>query len=138
VGIAYPEFPTAVIVLSLYTGAFMTETIRAGINPVAPGQADAARAVGLSSSQVMGLVVLPQALRSVVPALGNLFIALAKNTSLASLISVGELVHLGDELGTETAQSFSALLGVAVAYLILTLPSGLLFGVVERRVAVRR
>jgi glutamate transport system permease protein len=137
-GVVYPPFQSAVVVLSLYTGAFMTETIRAGINTVAPGQADAARAVGLSSMQTMALVVLPQALRSVVPPLGNLFIALAKNTSLASLISLGELTHVGDRLITDTARPVAVLIGVAIAYLVLTLPSGLIFGVVERRVAVRR
>jgi glutamate transport system permease protein len=137
-GLTYSPFLSALVVLSVYTGAFMTETIRAGINTVAGGQADAARAVGLTSVQTMGLVVLPQALRSVVPPLGNLFIALAKNTSIASLISVAELVHRSDQLVTDTAQPLAVLAGVAVAYLILTLPSGLLFGALERRVAVRR
>ena len=138
VGVIYSPFLSAVTVLSLYHGAFMTETIRAGINTVAAGQADAARAVGLTSPQTMAFVVLPQALRSVVPPLGNLFIALAKNTSLASLIAVGELTHLGDQLITDTAQPLAVLSGVAVAYLILTLPSGLVFGAIERWVAVRR
>jgi glutamate transport system permease protein len=137
-GLTYSPFLSALVVLSVYTGAFMTETIRAGINTVAGGQADAARAVGLTSVQTMGLVVLPQALRSVVPALGNLFIALTKNTSIASLISVAELVHRSDQLITDTAQPLAVMAGVAVAYLILTLPSGLLFGALERRVAVRR
>jgi glutamate transport system permease protein len=137
-GLTYSPFQSAIVVLSVYTGAFMTETIRAGINTVASGQADAARAVGLTSVQTMGLVVLPQALRSVVPPLGNLFIALTKNTSLASLISVGELLYRTDQVNTATAQPLAVLTGVAVAYLILTLPSGLLFGAIERRVAVRR
>jgi len=137
-GVIYPAFQSAIVVLSVYTGAFMTETIRAGINTVAPGQADAARAVGLSSTQTMALVVLPQALRSIVPPLGNLFIALAKNTSLASLISVAELTYVGGQLNIATARPVPVLIGVAIAYLILTLPSGLVFGLIERRTRVRR
>jgi glutamate transport system permease protein len=86
----------------------------------------------------MALVVLPQALRSIVPPLGNLFIALVKNTSLASLISVAELTFVGGQLNTATARPVPVLIGVAVAYLILTLPSGLVFGVIERRTRVRR
>jgi glutamate transport system permease protein len=137
-GIAYSPFVSAVIVLSAYTGAFMTETIRAGINTVARGQVDAARAVGLTFPQVLGLVVLPQALRSVVAPLGNLFIALTKNTSIAFLISTPELTRVTHELAFETAQPLAVFLGTAVAYLLLTLPSGLVFGAIERRAAVRR
>lgn len=137
-GVAWSPFITAVVILSVYTGSFMAETIRAGINTVARGQADAARAVGLTFPQTMALVVLPQALRSVVPPLGNLFIALTKNTSLAYVISVVELTGAADRLGNDAARSLPAFLGAAVAYLILTLPSGLLFGALERRVAVRR
>lgn len=137
-GIVWSPFVTAVVMLSVYTGAFVGETIRAGINTVARGQAEAARAIGLTFPQTLGLVVLPQALRSVVPPLGNLFIALTKNSSLAYAISVVELTGTADRLGNESAQYLAAFGGAFVAYLILTLPSGLLFGVLERRVAVRR
>jgi glutamate transport system permease protein len=137
-GLVWSPFTTAVIILSVYTGAFMGETIRAGVNTVAAGQADAARAIGLTFMQSMSLVVLPQALRSVVPPLGNLFIALTKNTSLAYAISVVELTGTADRLGNENAQALPAFGGACVAYLILTLPAGLLFGRLERRVLVRR
>ena len=137
-GLVWSPFATAVVMLSLYTGAFMAETMRAGINTVAAGQADAARAIGLTFPQALALVVLPQALRSVVPPLGNLFIALTKNTSLAYVISVVELTGTADRLSTETAQALAAFGGAFVGYLILTLPSGLLFGLLERRVAVKR
>jgi glutamate transport system permease protein len=137
-GIAYSPFLSGVIVLSAYTGAFMTETIRAGINTVARGQVDAARAVGLTFPQVLFVIVLPQALRSVVGPLGNLFIALTKNSSIASLIAAAELTHASRLLINETAQPLAILVGTAVAYLMLTLPSGLIFGAIERRTAVRR
>lgn len=138
IGVTYSYFTSAVIVLSAYTGAFVAETVRAGINTVASGQVDAARALGLTFPQVLGLVVLPQALRTVVAPLGNLFIALIKNTSIAYTISVVELTGTAQGLASRTAQVIPVFLAVALAYLALTLPSGALVGVLERRVAIKR
>ena len=138
IGIRYEPFPSAVVVLSAYTGAFLGETIRAGINTVAVGQAEAARSLGLTFPQVLGVVILPQALRSVVAPIGNLFIALTKNTSIAILISVHELTFIADRLNTNTARPIPVYIGAAIGYLLLTLPSGLVFGAIERRVAIKR
>ena len=138
VGIIYDPFPTAIIVLGGYTGAFVAETVRSGINTVAVGQAEAARSLGLTFPQVLFLVVLPQALRTVVAPLGSLFIALIKNSSIALVIAVEELVFLTDSLANETAQPIPVYLGAAAAYLILTVPSGIVVGVIERRVAIKR
>ena len=138
IGITEPYFTAAVIVLSAYTGAFVAETVRAGFNTVAPGQVEAARSLGLTFGQILVLVVLPQALRSVVAPLGNLFIALIKNTSIAYTISVVELTGTAQGLAISTAQFVPVFLGAALAYLALTLPSGALVGVIERRVAIRR
>ncbi len=137
-GIKYSFFTTAVIVLSAYTGAFIAETIRSGVNTVARGQGEAARSLGLTFPQVLRIVVLPQAIRTVVGPLGSLFIALTKNSSLAALISVDELAGTAEQLITDTAQPIPIFLGVAIAYLSLTLPSGLLVGRLERRVAIKR
>lgn len=138
VGVKYPAFTSGVIVLSIYTSAFLAETIRAGINTVATGQAEAARAIGLTFPQTLRIVVLPQAFRTVVAPIGNIFIALTKNTSVISLISVLELTKVADNLNTDTARPVPVFLGAAIAYLMLTLPSGVVFGMVEKRVAVRR
>ncbi|HZN13386.1 MAG TPA: amino acid ABC transporter permease [Acidimicrobiales bacterium] len=138
VGIRYSAFTSAIIVLSAYTGAFIGETVRSGINTVAVGQAEAARALGLTFPQVLRLVILPQALRSVVAPLGNLFIALTKNSSLASIISVLELTEVADRVTTASAQPVAAFLGAGIGYLLLTLPAGVAFGVLERRVAIKR
>ncbi len=138
IGIVYSEFVSAVLIFSLYTGAFVGEAIRAGINTVARGQAEAARAIGLTFSQTLVLVVMPQALRSVVPPLGNLFIALVKNTSLASVISVAELTFISKRLITSTAQGLLVFLGTAIAYLLLTLPAGWIVGRIETRSAIKR
>ena len=138
VGVSYSRFTSAVIVLAVYTSAFMSETVRSGINAVSRGQAEAARALGLTFPQTLRTVVLPQALRSVVGPIGNLFIALTKNSSIASVIAVADITKVADNLNTETAQPVPVFLGAAVAYLLLTLPSGWLFGAIERRVAVKR
>jgi len=138
IGIVYSPFISATIVLAAYTGAFVGEAIRAGINTVARGQAEAARALGMTFRQTLGLVVMPQALRSVVPPMGNLFIALVKNTSLASTISVFELTFVSKRLITDTAQGLTVFFGTAVAYLLLTLPAGWVVGRIERRAAIKR
>lgn len=138
VGIIFSPFTTAIIVLGGYTGAFIAETIRSGVNAVAPGQAEAARSLGLSFTQVLGLVVLPQALRTVVAPLGGLFIALIKNSSIALVISVQELVSQTDRLANDTARPIPIYIGAAVAYLLLTVPSGIVWGALERRVAIKR
>lgn len=138
-GIRYSAFVSGVIVLAVYTSAFLAETIRAGVNTVARGQAEAARAIGLTFPQTLRIVVLPQALRTVVGPIGNIFIALIKNSSVAgAFISVAELFRTSQILQNETAQPVAVFLGTAVAYLLLTIPAGRLFGAIESRVAVRR
>lgn len=137
-GIIYPRFASAVIVLGIYTSSFVAEVVRAGINTVSTGQVEAARSIGLTFPQVLGDVVLPQALRSVVSPLGNLFVALVRNSSIAYTISVVELTGTFQRVAIESAEFFPALLAVATIYLAITLPAGYLIGVLERRLAVRR
>jgi glutamate transport system permease protein len=138
IGIRYAAFPSAVTVLAVYTSAFIAETVRAGINTVSVGQAEAARSIGLTFGQTLRIVVLPQAFRTVVGPIGSLFIALTKNSSIASVISVAELAKVTDNLNTDTARPIPVFLGAAVAYLLLTIPSGFAFGFLERRVAIHR
>ncbi len=138
VGVIYSPFVTAVIVLGGYTGAFVGETVRSGINAVHRGQTEAARAIGLTFPQTLSLIVLPQALRTVVAPLGSLFIALIKNSSIALVISVPELVFVTDDLANDTAQNIPIYIGTAAAYLLMTIPSGLAWGALERRVAIKR
>lgn len=138
VGIRFSEFNTAIMALSLYTGAFVTETVRAGINSVAVGQAEAARSLGLTFRQTMAEVVVPQALRTVVAPLGSLFIALIKNSAVAFTISVAELTGELETLISETGQAAPLLLGGVAAYLMLTIPAGAAVTALERKVAVKR
>ncbi len=137
-GILYGPFRSAVIVLGCYTSAFVAETVRSGINSVSPGQAEAARALGLTFPQVLGTIVLPQALRTVVAPLGSLFIALTKNTSIAFTVAVVELTRVVNDLANQTGEAIPLYAGAAVAYLLLTLPSSAAIGAIERKVAIRR
>jgi len=132
-------FWTAVIALSAYTSAFVCEAVRSGINSVGLGQAEAARAVGLTFGQTLTVVVLPQAVRTVIPPLINVFIALAKNTSVASGFATVELMASGRRLSTANpAGTLWVLVGIAVFYLVITIPAGIVAGVVERKVAFAR
>jgi glutamate transport system permease protein len=132
-------FVFAVIAVTVYHAAFFCEAVRSGINAVAVGQAEAARAIGLTFTQSLRLVVLPQAFRTVVPPLINVVIALTKNTSIAAAFGVVELTAIGTRLANANGQAVIPLLaGVAVCYLVIILPSGWLAGWLERKVAVAR
>jgi len=132
------NFRLAVLGLSVYTAAFVCETVRAGVNTVPLGQAEAARSLGLSFGQNLRIVLLPQAFRAVMIPLGSVFIALTKNTTIASAIGVAEAALLMKEMIENTA----ALLIVggifALGFMLLTLPLGLLFGWLGKRWAVVR
>ena len=132
-------FVAGVLSLGLYTAAFVCEAVRSGINAVSPGQAEAARAIGLTFGQSLREVVLPQAFRTVVPPLGNVLIAMVKNTSIAAGFSVSELSSLLPRLVNANAgELMLVLIGVVVGYMLITLPSALAIHRVERRVAILR
>lgn len=137
-GVLFSPFRSAVIVMSMYTGAYMGEVVRSGINAVSAGQMEAGRAIGLNFVQLLRLIVIPQALRTVVAPIGNLFIANAKNTSIALTIGVVELTSVSRQLINETAQVWPSLIGAAAVYTVALLFSGYVFGAIERRVAIAR
>ncbi|AHC25243.1 MULTISPECIES: amino acid ABC transporter permease [Mycobacteriaceae] len=132
------NFRLAVLGLTIYTAAFVCEAIRSGVNTVPMGQAEAARSLGLTFSQNLRIILLPQAFRAVIIPLGSVMIALTKNTTIASAIGVAEAALLMKEMVENT----SALLVVgsifAIGFVILTLPMGLLFGWLGKRWAVLR
>ena len=132
-------FTFAVIAVTVYHAAFFCEAVRSGINSVGVGQAEAARSIGLTFTQTLRLVVLPQAFRTVVPPLINVVIALTKNTSIAAAFGVVDLTAVTTRLTAANSDAVLAVfLGGAVCYLVLTLSSGWLAGRLERRVAVAR
>jgi glutamate transport system permease protein len=136
-GVNGSYFLFGVIGLICYTAAFVCEAVRSGINSVSPGQAEAARAVGLTFGQSLSLIVLPQAFRTVIPPLGSVLIAMIKNSAIVGAFGVGgDLFSVGVQL--TSAQGYAAagvLTGVLLGYLALTLPGGILLG---RKVAVAR
>ena len=132
-------FPGAVLSVGLYTAAFVCEALRSGVNAVPPGQAEAARALGLTFGQSLSAVVLPQAFRTVVPPLGNVLIAMVKNTSIAAGFSVSELSSLLPRLVNADAGDLTlVLVGVVLGYMVITLPSAAAVNRIERRVAILR
>lgn len=133
------NFRLAVLGFILYTATFVCESIRAGINTVPVGQAEAARAIGLKFTQVLSIVILPQAFRAVIAPLGSVLIALTKNTTVAAAIGVAEMALLMNTLIENESDSLSAVfVAVAVVFLVLTLPIGLIFGWVSKKAAVKR
>jgi glutamate transport system permease protein len=137
-GLVLPLAPTVMIVLALYAGAYVAEAVRSGVNTVAPGEVEAARALGLRFGQVMRRIVVPQALRAVVQPLGNIAIALLMNTALAATVGVAELTDTANQLNNTAAQPIVIYGFVGACYMALALAIGLSAGRIERRVAVRR
>lgn len=139
IGITVAFFTSAVFALSIYTAAFVCEAVRSGINSVGVGQAEAARAIGLTFTQTLRFIVLPQAMRTVIPPLINIFIALTKNSSVAGGFFVAELFGVARRLANANPGDVVAvLIGVGLCYLIITVAAGALAGVAERKVAFAR
>ncbi|MFF0484216.1 amino acid ABC transporter permease [Streptomyces sp. NPDC004435] len=137
-GLVLPFEVFAVLALGCYTSAFICEALRSGINTVPVGQGEAARSLGMSFTQTLGAVVLPQAFRSVIPPIGSTLIALAKNSAIAGAFSVTELLGTYktlSELGYNIIWTF---VWIAVGYLIITLAISAVFNVMEKRWGVAR
>ncbi|UXA10290.1 amino acid ABC transporter permease [Mycobacterium sp. SMC-8] len=136
--IADSGFRLAVLGLTVYTASFVCETVRSGVNTIPLGQAEAARSLGLTFSQNLRIVLLPQAFRAVIIPLGSVLIALTKNTTIASAIGVAEAALLMKEMIENTAAVLVVGGIFALGFVILTLPLGLLFGWLGKRMAVAR
>ena len=130
------EFWSAVIALALNVGAYNAEVIRAGILAIPKGQTEAARSLGLSGGQTMTTVILPQALRVVVPPLVNNLVALLKDSSLASSIALLELTLAGSRVSSESFQPIPVLTTVAAVYLALTTVMTFFTDQMEKRVKI--
>lgn len=131
-------YTAAVVALSLYTAAFVCEVVRSGINTVPVGQAEASRALGLTFVQMLGNVVLPQALRSVVPPMTSTMIALLKNTTVASGFAVFQAGTIRDALSEQGENVLFGLLWVAIGFVILVMPLTYAQQAFEKRWSVAR
>ena len=131
-------FRWAAMMLAIYHGAFICEALRSGVNTVPAGQAEAARAIGLTFSQSMQHVLLPQAFRGSIAPIGSTIIALIKNSTVAAVIGAGEAANLMSVVIENEGSRLSVFLVFAIGFVILTLPLGLLFTSMSRRLAVKR
>ncbi len=137
IGVQLPPFVAALLGLTLNTGAYCAEIVRGGIQSVPKGQFEGARALGMTRAQVMRRVILPQVLRRMLPAFTNRAIELAKVTSLASVLSVHELMYQGRLLSSTYYRPLEILTTVAIVYFVLIYPGSVLSARIERRMAAR-
>ncbi|MBN8875626.1 MAG: amino acid ABC transporter permease [Rhodospirillales bacterium] len=137
-GLQIPATAAAVLTLSCYTGAFYAEIFRGGIVSIETGQWDAARALGLSRWTMMRRVILPQAVRRMIPPFVNQSITQLKNTSLVSTIAVPDLLYQGTLVTADTYRPLEVYTVVAVIYFVLLFPSTMLAQWYERRLAAKR
>ncbi len=125
----------AVIVCGLNSAAYVAEVIRSGIQAVDKGQMEAARSIGMTKGQAMKLIVIPQALKIVLPAFGNEFVSLIKETSVLSYVGVVEILRKGALWNAATFNTFEAYIGVALVYMLLTIPTSKLVKRLEKTMA---
>jgi polar amino acid transport system permease protein len=135
-GIKFPPFTAGVIGLTINYSAYLSEVYRAGIQAVAKGQLEAAQALGMSRTLMMRLIILPQAIRIIVPPLGNYFISLFKDTALASLITVKELIFTGQIIASTNFQYFAIFTIIGAIYLAISYPGSLGVQYLERRMKI--
>lgn len=129
----FPGFVAGIITLSINSGAYVAEIIRAGIQAIDKGQMEAARSLGMTHSMAMRYIIIPQAFRNILPALGNEFITVIKESSIVSIIGIHELMYNADTIRGNTFQPFAPLVIAAIVYFIMTFTLSKLLGIVERR-----
>ena len=130
------ELFAVIIALSLNSDAYVSELIRAGIEAVDKGQMEAARSLGMSESMAMRLIVIPQAIKNILPAIGNEFVAIIKESSMASTLGVAELMYAANVVSTRSFNKTETLIMSAVFYFIMTFSLGRLIKYIERRLKV--
>jgi glutamate transport system permease protein len=139
VGLRLSFFVLAVLALGTYTAAFVCEAVRSGVNAVEVGQAEAARSIGMSFGQTLREIVLPQAIRSVIPPLASILIALTKNTAIAEAFGVTEATYQLDSLVRDHPDALYALFfGIAAGYMLIVFAISGAARVLERRLVVLR
>jgi polar amino acid transport system permease protein len=129
----FPRYVSGIIALSMNSGAYVAEIIRAGIQAVDKGQTEAARSLGMGGLMTMGRIVLPQAFKNILPALGNEFVTIIKESSIVSVIGIGELMFRTQTVYGNNFRVTESLLICAIIYFVLTFSLSRLLGLMERR-----
>lgn len=132
-GLNLGQMTSGIVALSINSGAYVGEIFKAGIKSIKKGQTEASISLGLNYFQTMRFVILPQATRNILPALGNEFIALLKDSSLVSVIAISELLRRGMLVYSRTYDAWTPLLGVAFVYICMTIPLSRLVQFMEKR-----
>ena len=135
IGVNMDGFLAALIAVSLNSAAYVAEIIRSGIQSIDKGQREASKSLGLSDGQTMRYIILPQAIKNILPALGNEFVTLIKETAVASTIGVADLMQASKIVQSTSYQPFNPLIIVAIIYFIITFTLSQLIGLFERRLA---
>lgn len=125
-----------VIGLTIYTSAFVADVVRSGIQTVPKGQMEAGLSQGFTFWESMRYIVLPQAIKIVIPPLGNQFINLVKNSSILAMVAGLDLMYYGDLIASETFNTFDTYILVGLFYLVITVPLTFIMGQVEKRLAI--
>ncbi len=133
IGLAIPRLWGVIIAVGLNSGAYIAHIIKSGIQSISKGQREAGKTLGMSNTQIIRYIVLPQAIRVVLPALGNEFIVLVKDSSLASIIGIQELTKEGEIIATRTFDALTVYVAVAACYLLITGILSLIVSYIERR-----
>jgi polar amino acid transport system permease protein len=128
--------PSAILGMAVCYGAYMAEVYRGGIESIEHGQMEAARSLGMSYMQAMRHVILPQAIRRILPPLGNDFISMLKDSSLIAVIALPDLLQMGRLYVSRTFRAFEGYNTVALLYLVMTLILSLIVRIIERKVAI--
>ncbi|HNW03802.1 MAG TPA: amino acid ABC transporter permease [Oscillospiraceae bacterium] len=132
----FARFAAGIVAMSMNSCAYVAEIIRSGIQAVDPGQTEAARSLGFRKSQAMAMVVLPQAVKNILPALGNEFVTVIKESSIVSVIGIADLMFRTNDVIAVTYRSLECLAIAAVIYFIMTFLGGRVIALLERRLAV--
>jgi polar amino acid transport system permease protein len=132
-GLNLPAFFCGVVGMGMYSGAYVSEIVRGAIQSVDRGQMEAARSIGMPYRTAMLHIIVPQAVIRMIPPLGNEFIALIKNSSLVSLLTITDLMHEGQKIISTSYRSLEVYLAIALVYFVLTNLTGLALRTVERR-----
>ncbi|SMF43069.1 amino acid ABC transporter permease [Desulfovibrio gilichinskyi] len=137
-GVRITPITAGIIIIAVNSGAYIAEIVRGAVQSIDPGQVEAGRSIGLTRTQTMCYVVWPQALKRMIPPLGNQFIISLKDTSLLMVIGVGELMRTGQEITSVNFRAFEVYLAVACVYLVMTLSIAQAMKMLEKKLNTTR
>ena len=138
IGMRIPPMTAGIVIIAVNSGAYIAEIVRGAVQSIHKGQFEAGRSIGLTNAQTMRFIIWPQALKRMIPPLGNQFIISLKDTSLLMVIGVGELMRTGQEITSVNFRAFEVYLSVACVYLVMTLSIAFAMRRIEKKLNTSR